>query len=74
MKWFKPYECDNTVKNPLICDYSNLGDYGFSKWDLIKGEEIKNWDDTIIFQSKKIMVNPMMFYKIILVFLFILQD
>ncbi len=53
MKWFKLYECDNTVKNPLVCDYSNLEKYNFSKWDFIKGEEIKNWNESIIFQSKK---------------------
>lgn len=53
MKWFKPYECDNTVKNPFVCDYSNINKYGFSKWDLLKGEAIKSLDDTILFQSKK---------------------
>jgi hypothetical protein len=53
MKWFKPYECDNTVKNPFVCDYSNIDEYGYSKWDLLKGEAIKDWDDTIIFQSEK---------------------
>lgn len=24
MKWYQPIECDNTVKNPLICDFDNL--------------------------------------------------
>ena len=21
MKWYQPIECDNTVKNPLVCEY-----------------------------------------------------
>jgi len=53
MKWYKPFECDNTVKNPLVCDYSNIDEYGFSKWDFVNGELINNWNDNIIFQSKK---------------------
>jgi hypothetical protein len=53
MKWYHPFECDNTVKHPFVCDYDNLEENGFSEWDFMAGKKIKNWKDTIIFQAKK---------------------
>jgi hypothetical protein len=53
MKWYQVFECDNTVKNPLVCEFDNLEDCSFSEWDFKKGKEIKNWNENIIFQAKK---------------------
>jgi hypothetical protein len=53
MKWYKPISCDNTVKNPLVCDYTNIEDYGFDEWSFFAGGKINNWNNDIIFQAKK---------------------
>lgn len=53
MKWFQPIECDNTIKNPLVCDYDNLEENGFDEWSFKAGKEITNWNDKIVFQVKK---------------------
>jgi len=52
MKWYKPIPCDKHVKNPLVCDYTNIEEYGFKKSDFIAGKEITNWNNNIIFQAK----------------------
>lgn len=53
MRWFQPIECDNTVKNPIVCDYSNFEEHGFNEDDFIKGREILNWPDNIIMRSSQ---------------------
>ena len=53
MKFYRPLPCDNTVKNPQVCDFSNFEERGFSKTDLLKGQIIQVWDSEIFFQSKK---------------------
>lgn len=49
--WYKPIACDNTVKNPLICDYSNFEEFGFDEYDFKSGKEIANWPESIVFQA-----------------------
>jgi len=51
MKWFQPIECDNTVKNPLVCNNDNLEQYGFQEDDFIIGKRIKDWRDVISFRA-----------------------
>jgi hypothetical protein len=53
MKWYQPIECDNTVKNPLVCDYDNLIDYGFSENDFFSGKAIDNWKPGVVFKAIK---------------------
>ena len=53
MNWYMPIECDNTVRNPLVCDYTNLKDFGFTDIDFLTGKEISHWSAKIIFQAKK---------------------
>lgn len=53
MKWYRPIECDNTVKNPLVCEYDNLEDIGFDMRDFLKGNEITNWVNGVVFEAKK---------------------
>jgi hypothetical protein len=49
--WYKPIACDNTVKIPLICDYSNFEKFGFFESDFRSGKEIDNWPESIVFQA-----------------------
>lgn len=51
MIWYQAIECDNTVKNPLICDYSNFEDYGFEEEDFKLGKIINNWPTEIYFRA-----------------------
>ena len=53
MKWYQPIECDNTVKNPLVCEYDDLEKYGYSVNDFKKGLLIKDWNSNVIFQAKE---------------------
>ncbi|HBR33951.1 MAG TPA: hypothetical protein DD734_04900 [Firmicutes bacterium] len=53
MKWYQPIECDNTAKNPLVCDYDDLEKYGYSENDFKKGSPIKDWNGNVVFQAKK---------------------
>lgn len=53
MKWYQPIECDNTVKNPLVCDYDNLKLYGYDKNSFKNGECVEVWDDNVFLQAKK---------------------
>ena len=53
MKWFQPLECDNTVENPLVCDYDNLEDIGFNENDFKMGKRIERWDNNVFFQAKE---------------------
>ncbi len=53
MKWYQPIECDNTVKNPFVCDYDNLDEFGFNENSFIEGKTINNWTEKIFIQSKK---------------------
>src|SRR6266567_5273125 len=53
MKWYKPISCDKTVKNPLVCDYDNLEEYGFTEWDFLKGNRIANWVNGVVFKAIK---------------------
>ena len=53
MKWYDPMECDNTVKEPLVCDFNNLSENGYSKYSFFTGMRIDNWKSNIFFQAKK---------------------
>jgi hypothetical protein len=53
LKWYHPIPCDNTVKNPLVCDYSNLEDNGYDKWSFLTGEQSKSWNQEYFLQAKK---------------------
>ena len=53
MKWYYPLECDNTVSNPLVCDYTNFEDYNYDELDFLKGNKITDWNNNILFQAKK---------------------
>ena len=53
MKWFQLIKNDNTVKNPLVCGFSNLEEYGFEDWDFNQGKFIDTWDGNIYFKAKK---------------------
>lgn len=53
MKWYQPLECDNTVKNPLVCDYSNLTEEGFEESFFKKGIKVNEWNDDIYIQATK---------------------
>jgi hypothetical protein len=53
MKWFHPFECDNTVKRPFVSDYNNLEENGFNEWDFRKGKKIAKWKENIIFKAIK---------------------
>jgi hypothetical protein len=57
MEWYQPIECDKTVKDPLVCDFNNLENFGFDENDFLVGSEIKNWNEDIIFQAKKVKNN-----------------
>lgn len=72
MEWYQPFECDNTVANPLVCDSDNLEEYGFEDWDFVAGRKITNLNRIYLLgqAKKRITVIPMMFYKAIWEFLF----
>ena len=53
MKWFQPIECDNTINNPMVCDYDNLEECGYDEWSFKTGQKITNWNEKIIFHVKK---------------------
>jgi len=53
VKWYQPIECDNTVKNPLVCEFDNLAEYGYEQYFFKEGKAIENWPKNIIFQAKK---------------------
>ncbi len=53
MDWYQPIECDNTVKNPLVCDSDNFCENGFSESSFLQGKEIQSWNSNIFFQAKK---------------------
>lgn len=53
MRWYQPIECDNTVKDPLVCELDNFEDYGFDEWSFWAGSKINNWNNNIVFQAKK---------------------
>lgn len=53
MKWYQPIECDNTVKNPLVCDFDNLELYEYDGNSFKTGVRIDGWSDNIFLQAKK---------------------
>lgn len=53
MKWYQPIECDNTVKKPLVCDYSSLAKYGYIEDDFKIGKEILNWQSDISMKASQ---------------------
>ena len=53
MKWYQPIECDNTVKNPLVCDFSNLEQLGYNRSVLKQGVFINDWKESVYFKAKK---------------------
>jgi len=53
MKWFKPIPCDNTVKDPLVCDFDSFEEHGFNEEDFRSGQKIGHWNKNIFMQAKK---------------------
>lgn len=53
MKWYQPIECDNTVKNPLVCDFSNLEQLGYNRSVLKQGVFVNDWKESVYFKAKK---------------------
>lgn len=53
MKWYQPIECDNTVKNPLICDFDNLEQFGYNENSFKEGKLVDGWNDSMLLQAKK---------------------
>jgi len=53
MKWYQPIECDKTVKNPLVCDFDNLKQFGHNEETFKEGKFVDGWNDSIFFQAKK---------------------
>lgn len=53
MKWYLPIECDNPVKNPLVCNFSNLKEYGYSQYSFKEGTLIDDWNDNIFLQARE---------------------
>lgn len=51
MKWFQPIECDNTVDNPLICDYDNLETYEYDQFSFKVGKQLTIWQENIVFKA-----------------------
>jgi hypothetical protein len=51
MRWYQPFECDNTVENPLVCGYSNLAENAYDKWIFLDGRKIVGWKGNIVFQA-----------------------
>lgn len=51
--WYQPIECDNTVKKPLVCDYSNFNDFGYEEDDFKSGNIISNWPEEIFFKASQ---------------------
>lgn len=58
--WYRPIECDNTVKKPMVTSDDNLAQFGFGEDDFYKGEYIKGWPQDVSFQvnNKKLDVEP----------------
>jgi hypothetical protein len=52
--WYLPIECDNTVKRPLVCDYSNFEEFGFNETDFKSGKEITDWPESIVFRATEV--------------------
>lgn len=53
MKWYQPIECDKTVKNPLVCDFDNLEQYGYNENNFKEGIYVNSWNENIFFQARK---------------------
>ncbi len=53
MKWYQVVECDCTVKNPLICNFSNLEEFGFSGNNFMIGKKILDWKNGIFFKAER---------------------
>lgn len=53
MKWYQPIECDNTVNNPLVCDFDNLEQFGYNENNFKEGICINEWNSDIFLQAKK---------------------
>lgn len=53
MKWYQPIECDNTVKKPLVCDYSNFEEFGYDEDDFKTGKEIDKWPNNIFMKANQ---------------------
>lgn len=53
MRWYQPIECDKTVKNPLVCDYSNLEELGYTESDFKIGKFIDNWNENVFVQARE---------------------
>jgi len=51
MKWYQLIECNDTVKNPLVCDSDNLEINGFNEYDFLAGKIVDNWSENIFFQA-----------------------
>lgn len=51
MKWYQPIECSNTVKKPLICDLSNLEEFGYHEDDFKSGSIIAQWSDSVYMKA-----------------------
>lgn len=53
MAWYQVIECDNTVKKPLVCDFSNFEEYGFEEEDFKIGKIIRNWPAEVYFRASQ---------------------
>jgi hypothetical protein len=53
MKWYQPIECDKTVKNPLVCNFDNLEQFGLNENNFKEGKYIKEWNENIFLQAKE---------------------
>lgn len=53
MIWYQPIECDNTVKKPLVCDYSNFEEYGYNQNDFKTGKKILDWPNNILMKANQ---------------------
>ncbi|MBN2894050.1 MAG: hypothetical protein JXL97_19425 [Bacteroidales bacterium] len=41
MKWYQVFECDNTVKNPLVCDIDNFEKFGIDETIFKLGKKVE---------------------------------
>jgi len=53
MRWYQPIECDNTVKKPLVCDYSNFQEFSYDEEDFKTGKEIFEWPSEIYMKANQ---------------------
>lgn len=53
MKWYQPIECDNTVKKPFVCDFSNLEENGYDEFCFKNGVSLSSWNEKLYLQARK---------------------